>query len=235
MSLIDKKITERLKTLAEDNIAEQLINMATSPDRFDTSEELMQYTSEGASVRIGQVAAESLKVKPGTFLIWDTDGTKVTLFDMRNQAKTAVAVESFLRQYRHIKRVVNEETGQDNLDKDKEPEFNLAIDKASVDRTSLLAGMERSGHTVTSLANAVGVDPPAISRILRKPRKGGTDPGGRNPSLGLAAKVCGELKVPVTKAFSDIFGGQGEEFKPKNVKGNSQSGQNKGLKKEKGE
>jgi hypothetical protein len=231
MSLIDKKISERLKTLVENNIAEQLVNMATSPDRFDTSDELMQYTSEGASVRIGQVAAESLKIKPGTFLIWDADSTKVTLFDMRSQAKTAVAVESFLRQYRHIKRVVNEET---EPDKGTEPEFNLAIDKDSVDRTSLLAGMERSGHTVTSLANAVGVDPPAISRILRKPRKGGSDPGGRNPSLGLAAKVCGELKVPVTKAFSDIFGGQGEEFKPKNVKGNSQSGQNKGLKKENG-
>lgn len=228
MSLIHKKISERLKTLAEDNIAEQLISMATSPDRFDTSEDLMRFASEGASVLIGQMAAESLKVKPGTFLIWDADNTVMTILNMRNQVKTQVKVESFLKEYRNISKLVSEDQDQDQ---DQEPEFTLNIDKGTVDRTSLLAGMERSGHTVTSLANAVGVDPPAISRILRKPRKGGSDPGGRNPSLGLAAKVCGELKVPVTKAFSDIFGGQGQEFKPKGVKGNSQSGQNKGLKK----
>jgi transcriptional regulator with XRE-family HTH domain len=213
----------------ERSIVEELIDNATSSKRFDSVDDLLGYISEGAILTVGEIASESLGIRPGQYLIWQCDDEVTTLTDMAASTKKKISTDSLLQSYTSLSKNITEESE----DSDKEPEFSLAIDRDTVDRTSLLAGMERSGHTVTSLAKAVGVDPPAISRILRKPRKGRTDPGGRNPSLGLAAQVCDELKVPVTKAFSDIFGKK-SEYKPKSVKGNSQSGQNKGLKKERG-
>jgi transcriptional regulator with XRE-family HTH domain len=229
MSMIDKKISARLEVHTERSIVEELIDNATSSKRFDSVDDLLGYISEGAILTVGEIASESLGIRPGQYLIWQCDDEVTTLTDMAATTKKKINTDSLLQSYTSLSKNITEESE----DSDKEPEFSLAIDRDTVDRTSLLAGMERSGHTVTSLAKAVGVDPPAISRILRKPRKGRTDPGGRNPSLGLAAQVCDELKVPVTKAFSDIFGKK-SEYKPKSVKGNSQSGQNKGLKKERG-
>ena len=229
MSMIDKKISARLEVHTERSIVEELIDNATSSKRFDSVDDLLGYISEGAILTVGEIASESLGIRPGQYLIWQCDDEVTTLTDMAASTKKKISTDTLLQSYTSLSKNITEESE----DSGKEPEFNLAIDKDTVDRTSLLAGMERSGHTVTSLAKAVGVDPPAISRILRKPRKGRTDPGGRNPSLGLAAQVCDELKVPVTKAFSDIFGKK-SEYKPKSVKGNSQSGQNKGLKKERG-
>jgi hypothetical protein len=229
MSMIDKKISARLEVHTERSIVEELIDNATSSKRFDSVDDLLGYIAEGAILTVGEIASESLGIRPGQYLIWQCDDEVTTLTDMAALTKKKINTDSLLQSYTSLSKNITEESE----DSDREPEFNLAIDKDTVDRTSLLAGMERSGHTVTSLAKAVGVDPPAISRILRKPRKGRTDPGGRNPSLGLAAQVCDELKVPVTKAFSDIFGKK-SEYKPKSVKGNSQSGQNKGLKKEPG-
>lgn len=235
MSMIDKKISARLEVHAGKSLVEEMISNATSSNRFDSVDDLLEYISEGAILSVGEIASESLGIKPGRYLIWQCDEEVTTLTDMAAAAKQKIRTDSLLESYHSLSKCINEDTGTlENLDQDKEPEFSLAIDRDTVDRTALLSGMERSGHTVTSLAKAVGVDPPAISRILRKPRKGKTDPGGRNPSLGLAAQVCDELKVPVTKAFSDIFGRK-SEYKPKNVKANSQSGQNKGLKKERGE
>jgi transcriptional regulator with XRE-family HTH domain len=229
MSMIDKKISARLEVHTERSIVEELIDNATSSKRFDSVDDLLGYIAEGAILTVGEIASESLGIRPGQYLIWQCDDEVTTLTDMAASTKKKISTDSLLQSYTSLSKNITEESE----DSDKEPEFSLAIDRDTVDRTSLLAGMERSGHTVTSLAKAVGVDPPAISRILRKPRKGRTDPGGRNPSLGLAAQVCDELKVPVTKAFSDIFGKK-SEYKPKSVKGNSQSGQNKGLKKERG-
>jgi DNA-binding XRE family transcriptional regulator len=229
MSMIDKKISARLEVHTERSIVEELIDNATSSKRFDSVDDLLGYIAEGAILTVGEIASESLGIRPGQYLIWQCDDEVTTLTDMAATTKKKINTDSLLQSYTSLSKNITEESE----DSDKEPEFSLAIDRDTVDRTSLLAGMERSGHTVTSLAKAVGVDPPAISRILRKPRKGRTDPGGRNPSLGLAAQVCDELKVPVTKAFSDIFGKK-SEYKPKSVKGNSQSGQNKGLKKEPG-
>jgi transcriptional regulator with XRE-family HTH domain len=229
MSMIDKKISARLEVHTERSIVEELIDNATSSKRFDSVDDLLGYIAEGAILTVGEIASESLGIRPGQYLIWQCDDEVTTLTDMAATTKKKINTDSLLQSYTSLSKNITEESE----DSDKEPEFSLAIDRDTVDRTSLLAGMERSGHTVTSLAKAVGVDPPAISRILRKPRKGRTDPGGRNPSLGLAAQVCDELKVPVTKAFSDIFGKK-SEYKPKSVKGNSQSGQNKGLKKERG-
>lgn len=83
--------------------------------------------------------------------------------------------------------------------------FELAVDASTVDRTPILKAMEDQHYTVTELARKCGVDTPAISRILREPQPGPGDPGGRNPSIELAAKICAVLSMDPRSAFPDIF------------------------------
>lgn len=102
--------------------------------------------------------------------------------------------------------------------------FPSKIQTQSVDRTPIVRAMEQHGHTVTSLAAAVGVQPPAISRILRHPKDTQGDPGGRNPSLGLAAKIAHELKMDAEAMFPDIFGIPTQDFQARKSPGNRGSG-----------
>lgn len=104
-------------------------------------------------------------------------------------------------------------------------EFSTSIDMSSVDRTPIVRAMQQHGFTVTSLANAVGVDPPAISRILRSPRETSSgDPGGRNPSLPLAARIANVLRMDAEALFPDIFGTPKQQFQARQQPANRGSG-----------
>lgn len=102
-------------------------------------------------------------------------------------------------------------------------EFRSTIDASTVDRTPIMRAMQDRGFTVTSLAAEVGVDPPAISRILRTPKDVQGDPGGRNPSMGLASQICNVLRIDPTAAFPDIFN-QNEKYQARQQPGNDGSG-----------
>lgn len=102
-------------------------------------------------------------------------------------------------------------------------EFRSTIDASTVDRTPMMRAMQDRGFTVTSLAAEVGVDPPAISRILRTPKDVQGDPGGRNPSMGLASQICNVLRIDPTAAFPDIFN-QNEKYRARQQPGNDGSG-----------
>jgi hypothetical protein len=104
------------------------------------------------------------------------------------------------------------------------PEFKSRVDPADIDRNPLLRALEQQGHTVTSLAAAVGVDPPAISRLLRTPKDRQGDPGGRNPSIGTASAIANELRMDVEALFPDIFGVPDQKLKPRTPPGNRGSG-----------
>lgn len=97
------------------------------------------------------------------------------------------------------------------------------VDPGDIDRPPILRAMEDRGYTVTSLATAIGVQPPAVSRLLRTPKDVQGDPGGRNPSMGLAAKISQILRMDPTALFPDIFGGT-SEYEPRDQPGNRGSG-----------
>ncbi len=110
-----------------------------------------------------------------------------------------------------------------NEEEGKAGEFRSTIDASTVDRTPIMRAMQDRGFTVTSLAAEVGVDPPAISRILRTPKDVQGDPGGRNPSMGLASQICNVLRLDPTAAFPDIFN-QNEKYQARQQPGNDGSG-----------
>jgi hypothetical protein len=104
------------------------------------------------------------------------------------------------------------------------PEFKSRVDPSDIDRSPLLRALEQQGHTVTSLAAAVGVDPPAISRLLRTPKDRQGDPGGRNPSIGTASRIANELRMDVEALFPDIFGVPDQKLGPRTPPSNRGSG-----------
>jgi transposase-like protein len=103
---------------------------------------------------------------------------------------------------------------EEEADANAAHEFRNSIDHSSVDRETIARAIEDRGYTVTSLAQELGVDPPAISRILRKPKDTQGDPGGRNPSMGLASEICRVLRLDPTAAFPDIFAPQ-QAYEPR--------------------
>lgn len=112
----------------------------------------------------------------------------------------------------------------DDSDVPEGNQFKSRIDMSTVNRTPIVRAMQQHGYTVSSLANAVGVDPPAISRILRTPRDTQGDPGGRNPSIGLAARISNILKMDAEALFPDIFGTPKQDFHARETPGNRGSG-----------
>jgi len=117
----------------------------------------------------------------------------------------------------------------DDDDDDKEDDgsgqkIQSRVNPADIDRNPMLRAMEDRGFTVTSLADAAGVQPPAISRLLRTPKDRQGDPGGRNPSMGLAAVISKLLRVDPTALFPDIFGASARDLEARQTPGNRGSG-----------
>lgn len=113
--------------------------------------------------------------------------------------------------------------GEDSDDEEKTTPF-ASIDSETVDRSNLQQAMEKNDLTVTKLAERTGVQPPAISRLLRTPKKtagGDRDPGGRNPSITVAADIARQLNTSVEILFPDLF----KPKKSRKRKGNRKSGQ----------
>lgn len=201
-----------------------LLSVATCPSSFNSIEELQEYITEGALLNVNVLGSKALSIPCGEYQVWLTDAGHTmlvpTLSGTSNDGVFEHKAESFeistkdmLKTFHGFGKTLAEnyspvfEADDEEPDDEKEDmsKFQLSIDKQTVDRMPLLKAMEEKQMTVTELAELCGVDPPAISRILRQPEPGPGDPGGRNPSMPLAAKICAALSMDPKSAFPDIF------------------------------
>ena len=224
-----------------------------SPERFDGLNQLKDYLCEGALLNINTLASHSLSIPAGEYMVWVTDVGHTMLVPTRETYtgvfesvadQYEVQTTNLLRHWNKIEKVLAEEQepgngnlrkgnedGEDDGEDDDESDnkgtgqkINSRVDPADIDRNPMLRAMEDRGFTVTSLANAAGVQPPAISRLLRTPKDRQGDPGGRNPSMGLAAVISKLLRIDPTALFPDIFGASGQDMEARKTPGNRGSG-----------
>lgn len=249
MSKKSASLTDKLNNLfleEPDQIVEEfdvLVDASMSLARFDNQSELASHLTEGALLNINALGAHALSVPAGEYLVWVTDvghtllvptQDKKTYSEVFGEFKDSydVLTPTLLNNWPKIERVLKEEEEQqppppeENEQNEQDPpegqRIQSRVNPAEIDRPPILRAMEDRGHTVTSLAHAVGVQAPAISRILRTPKKKQGDPGGRNPSMGLAAKISSVLRMDPTALFPDIFGAA--RYEPRKQKGNRGSG-----------
>jgi len=229
-----------------------LIDLAKSNNSFNTAKEFKQNLVEGSLLHINKIASKALSIPSGDYIVWTTGSNRTALLPHKTKSREVYedsqSIELFTKDLLKNWNVINKilsEAEEDNEYDDNENEYDneskktdddesrstARIDMSTVDRNPIVRAMEQHGHTVTSLADAVGVDPPAISRILRSPRSTSKDPGGRNPSIGLAALIANELKMDAEALFPDIFGVPDKsKVSAKEVKGNRGSGKGKKTK-----
>jgi len=247
---LQQKLDRALSTDACVVEFDSLLQGTLSPGRFCNSDELRNHLSEGALLNIGIIGSKALSIPCGEYMVWATDAGHTMLVPVSNTKRDNevfeaanenydVLTKNLLRNWNKIERVLAEadesnseqesdpeqtEQEQPDSSKTQAPEFTSRVDPADIDRNPMLRAMEQQGHTVTSLANAVGVDPPAISRLLRTPKDRQGDPGGRNPSIGLASRIANELRMDVEALFPDIFGVPDQDLGPRQPPANRGSG-----------
>lgn len=249
-----EKLNNRLSKDPVAEEVESLIDNLSSIRGFNAQSELTAHLTEGALLNVTKLASQALSLPHGEYMVWATDAGHTMLVPIPEAAKQQsnevfeafgktydIFTKDLLMNWGNVEKVLaeefppqqNNENNEDNLedheenlgDKDSEGSpFKSRIDMSTVDRTPIARAMQQHGHTVTSLAAACNVDPPAISRILRTPRKTQGDPGGRNPSLPLAARIANELKMDAEALFPDIFGTPKQDFKARQTPGNKGSG-----------
>lgn len=237
-----KKFADKLSNrLSDDPIVEhinELFSLNGMRNSFKSKADLHNYLAEGALLNVGILASKALSVPCGEYMVWCTEAGHTMLVPVNEAQKRSNDVfEHKLEQYDIFTNVLlnNWSKLSRTLSEDEQPEqfkhsgvtdeddelIDSEVDEGTVDRIAMLRAMQERGFTVTSLADKCGVQPPAISRLLREPRSGKGDPGGRNPSMGLAGKVCSVLRMDPTALFPDIFKGK---YDAKDVKANRGSG-----------
>jgi hypothetical protein len=224
-----------------------LLDGSLSPERFDNKGQLAEYLCEGALLNIGRIASQALSIPSGEYMIWVTDVGHTMLVPTQEgkaygevfeglQDQYEVLTPDLLKHWSKVERVLAEEqdpgmgSSESGEGEGESGETTAAspiqsrVDPGDIDRPPMLRAMEDRGFTVSSLAQAAGVQPPAISRLLRTPKERQGDPGGRNPSMGLAAKISKLLRMDPTALFPDIFGASGQDLEARQTPGNRGSG-----------
>jgi hypothetical protein len=227
----------------------QLLDLSSKAQVFNSKRELVNYLSEGALLNVGKLASKALSVPCGDYMVWMTDAGHTMLVPVKGTSNEVfehtsdqydIFTNTLLQNWNKLEKVLAEDAAPKpddeedeeysegdrygSSDDEEEDELPRRIDMSSVDRTSIAQAIQDRGFTVTSVADACGVDPPAISRILRVPQNRQGDPGGRNPSMELASKICEVLRLDPKAAFPDIFGASKGDKKYVSRKGNRGSG-----------
>lgn len=205
---------------------------------FSSQKDFLNYLSEGAMLNINKVCSEIFSIPYGKYVVWEVNNKNAILLPLSSDKPTEALLPENDKTYDIVtnKLIANwQQLGMINEDEEHEhnddSEFVSKVDMSTVDRTSLATALENAGMTVSELADRCGVDAPAISRILRKPSARSTgDPGGRNPSMGLASKVCAVLRIDPKIAFPDFFSSTSAQSvrKPPKNRGSGAQGGTKG-------
>lgn len=187
---------------------------------FRNPQELQAHLAEGALLGITAQGERALAIPRGEYVVWTTGAGNTMLVPTglgkvprdifhTHTEEFEVLTPDLLKHWNKLERILvegPEENLPETTDDDDDDAFKSRIEMDTVDRTPIARAISDKGLTLTQVADAIGVDTPAISRLLRSPKDRQGDPGGRNPSIELASRLCKFLSIPVEAAFPDLFG-----------------------------
>lgn len=220
---LEERLNRRLASTCE---SYELLDIALSASKFDSRRELAEHLTEGSFINISKLGADALSLPCGKYMVWMTDSGRTVLCPAKDVPNTVlphledsveIQTASLLNNWDKLQRVLAEDFQEQEETppqaalpaQSQQPEpnstFTSTIQLHTVDREPLARALEEKGMTESELAEKCGVNVSQISRILRKPKQGGGDPGGRNPSIGLASQICSILRMRPEIAFPDLF------------------------------
>ena len=252
---IAEKLNDQIAPINEsDQEIFDLLNICSSPQRFDNKSEFKNHLSEGALLNINVLGSKALSIPSGEYVVWAIDAGHTMLVPTnlisngqdvytKTEDKYEITTPSLLNHWNKVEKVLSESILEDNAE-DEEGEgegegeegggetsaaagqFQSGIQMGTVDRSELARALQSQGMTEKELADKVGVDKSTISRLLREPNVGAVgDPGGRNPSLNLLGKIVKALRIPPHSAMPDILGGSAEPGEARQMEKTTGSGQ----------
>jgi transcriptional regulator with XRE-family HTH domain len=225
-----RKLNSRLNNSIHEEL-DTIIDIAGSLNSFKSPQEFKSGFAEGSVLNVTKIAANALAIPSGNYMVWATNRSTTTLIPTDGFGRSmtegySVRTPKILENWAVIQKPLMERASSKKKKRKKKQEDGVSaeIDMSTVDRSEIALALEKQGFTVTDLADACGVDPSTISRIMREPKTGGKDPGGRDPSVGLAAKIATFLRIDVESLFPDLFDVKRSGLEQKRVKANKGSG-----------
>lgn len=188
---------------------------------FASKQQFTSHIAEGALLNISKIASKALSIPCGEYMVWLTDVGHTMLVPVGQTKSNTEVFEGQQDQYEVVTSdLISNWDKVGILSEEAKPpeEHKFEPDTSKYERKAMYRAMENHGYheNFGALADEVGVDTPMISRILT---------GDRDPSLGLAAKLCKALSSGPSALFPDVFGPQvGDHLEPKDVKANRGSG-----------
>lgn len=253
---IAEKLNDQIAPINEsDQEILDLLNICSSPQRFDNKLELRNHLSEGALLNVNVLGSKALSIPSGEYVVWAIDAGHTMLVPTnlinngqdiytKTEDKYEITTPSLLNNWNKVEKVLSESILEDeNAEEDGENgdgedgdgedstsaaagQFQSGIQMGTVDRSELARALQSQGMTEKELADKVGVHKSTISRLLREPNVGAVgDPGGRNPSLNLFGKVVKALRIRPESAMPDILGGSAEPGEARQMEKTTGSGQ----------
>lgn len=236
------------------NTLDTMLSIAKSITRFDSKSEFNSCLTEGLMLNINTLAANSLLIPPGEYVVWmanpaDDSAMLVPVSNVQaeselyiNPKQYEVHLSKLSGCWNKLERVIGEEDEKrgeegndaknkkyDELKKHSEKSRSTVFQSQHPGRihpldTNVVNAIEASSKSQSEIADELGVDKSTVSRWT-------TDhsTGGRTPSLKNAGEFANLTGVPVTSIFTKELDMSPASNKKRSKTSGSGGGRNKAF------
>lgn len=191
----------------QDNEVAEMIRLSESIGRFDGSDELGEFLCEGVMLNINTMAAQSLLIPPGKYMVTVHDAghsVLVPLPSMDEDVTTLpksydIVTDKLIGVWNKLERVLgeDEERVADDDDFERKMRNKTVFNTKEPGRIHPIDQQVASSYSTTAMdqdeiASELGVHPSTVSRWKTKGKK-----SGRTPTLSHALELAHMTGVPV--------------------------------------
>ena len=220
---LDSKLNESLApfvtgvTFTDDNTrltVEEMMRVATSPQRFDNQDQFSNYLTEGVVLNVTRLVSQSIGIPQGEYVLYSVTPEKAMLVsteevtvqetDFSKSPKSfEVYTDKLLGCWNKIEGTITEADGANPKAPPRRyghKEIEQKAQSKYKNVPEVVSALERAGKTQEEVADEIGVHPSTVSRYKHATSK----KGGRVPSLGAALKLADATGGNIEAMFGNI-------------------------------